>query len=101
VYGDDWDYYDGMHSVIRHADGNRARDEALLALWRELFTVRRITGRLTKMPLAGFPRAHGASFMVQSSLRKAFREFSDIFGIAEPKGGLPLAARSVPGRPTP
>jgi radical SAM superfamily enzyme YgiQ (UPF0313 family) len=99
VYGDDWDYYDGMHSVIRHGDGNRARDEALLALWRELFTVRRMTGRLTKLPLAGFPLAHGASFMVQSSLRKAFREFSDVFGIAEPKGGLILAGRSVPGRP--
>lgn len=79
LYGDDWDYYDGMHSVLRQ-DGaeNRARDRALVDLWQELFTWPRMFGRIRKLSVRGFPSAHMASVMVQTALRKAFREYADI-----------------------
>jgi radical SAM superfamily enzyme YgiQ (UPF0313 family) len=81
LYGDDWDYYDGMHSVVRQEGaGNNARDAALVDLWLELFTLPRMLGRIRKLSMRGFPLAHMASIMVQSALRKAFREYAGIGG---------------------
>jgi len=79
IYGDNWDYYDGMHAVIRQ-DGERAgaRENALMKLWIELFTYPRIFRRIGKLSLRGFPSAHMASGMVQYALRKAFREYAGL-----------------------
>jgi radical SAM superfamily enzyme YgiQ (UPF0313 family) len=71
-----WDYYDGMHSIIRQQNGdNKAHEEALKHLWLELFTWPRIFRRLKKLPFRGFPSAHIASGIVQYALKKAFREY--------------------------
>ncbi len=81
IYGSDWSFYDGLHSVIRHeGEGrdNAARDRALVDLWVDLFTYPRIIRRIRKLSLKGFPSAHIASVMVQSALRKAFREYSEL-----------------------
>ncbi len=72
----EWDYYDGMHSIIRQQNGdNTAHEEALKQLWLELFTWPRIFGRLKKLPFRGFPSAHIASGIVQYALKKAFQEY--------------------------
>lgn len=74
-YGN-WDFYDGMHSIIRQKnDDNKAHEEALINLWQELFTWPRILKRMQKLPMKGFPSAHIASGIVQYALKKAFREY--------------------------
>lgn len=81
VYEEGWDFFDGMHSVIRDKDAgmdNRAKDEALIKLWVDLFTYPRIINRFKKLSMRGFPSAHIASWMVQSALRKAFREYISV-----------------------
>lgn len=79
IYDDGWDFYDGMHSIIRNDDienGNRVRDESLIKLWKGLFTYPRIFQRMKKLSFKGFPSAHMASWMVQYALRNAFREYA-------------------------
>lgn len=76
IHFGNWDYYDGMHSIIRQGDGdNKDHEKALTDLWLELFTWPRILNRLIALPLKGFPSAHIASGIVQFALRKAFREY--------------------------
>lgn len=71
----EWDYYDGMHSILAQKDDNRAHEEALKQLWLDSFTWPRIFNRLKALPFKGFPSAHVASGIVQMALRKAFLEF--------------------------
>lgn len=72
----EWDFYDGMHSILRQQGGdNRAHEEALKRLWVDSFSWPRILARLKALPLKGFPNAHVASVIVQAALRKAFREY--------------------------
>lgn len=76
IYGDNWDFYDGMHSMVR--DGgvdNGVRDKALTALWNDLFSFPKIFGRMKGVSLRGFPSAHIASFIVQYALMKAFNQY--------------------------
>jgi radical SAM superfamily enzyme YgiQ (UPF0313 family) len=81
IYDRNWDFYDGMHSMIRE-DGekteNQERDKALSKLWVDLFTYPRIFKRISKLSMRGFPSAHIASWMVQSALRRAFREYIEV-----------------------
>jgi radical SAM superfamily enzyme YgiQ (UPF0313 family) len=73
----EWDYYDGMHSIVRQCEGsNTDHERALTDLWCDSFTRQRILKRVAKIPLAGFPAAHISSLIVQSALRKAFREYA-------------------------
>lgn len=79
IHRGDWDYYDGMHSIISQRDGdNKAHEDALTQLWLELFTWPRILQRMRRLPLQGFPSAHIASGIVQYALRKAFREYAAV-----------------------
>lgn len=72
----EWDYYDGMHSILTQSDGDNLRhEEALKQLWVDSFTWPRILQRLKALPLKGFPSAHIASGIVQAALRNAFLEF--------------------------
>jgi len=87
LYGVDWDYFDGMHSVLKHDGDSSQRDVALVRLWDKLFTTGRIYKRLRKLSLKGFPSAHMASFMVQTALRKAFREYADVLDSRTEKSG--------------
>ncbi|QWV92815.1 B12-binding domain-containing radical SAM protein [Geomonas oryzisoli] len=76
LHFEEWDYYDGMHSILtQHGGDNRAHEEALKRLWVYSFTWPRILRRLKALPLKGFPNAHIASGIVQAALRKAFLEF--------------------------
>lgn len=85
LYEEDWDFYDGLHSVVRHEEGgqgedNASRDRALVKLWVDLFTYPRMARRLWRLPILrrGFPSAHMASIMVQTALRKAFRQYAGL-----------------------
>ena len=74
----EWDYYDGMHSIIRQSEGSNADHErALKSLWVDSFTWKRVLKRVAAIPAAGFPSAHLASIIVQGALRKAFREYAE------------------------
>lgn len=81
IYGNNWDFYDGMHSMIRQEGEkteNSLRDRALGRLWVDLFTYPRIFKRIKKLSIKGFPSTHIASWMVQYALRKAFREHIEV-----------------------
>ena len=83
LYSENWDFYDGMHSTIRHeGDGrdNAARDRALVDLWIRSFTWGRILRRVKAIPFKGFPAAHMSSLMVQAALRKAFGQYARLVG---------------------
>ena len=77
LYGRDWDFYDGMHAITNEDGEAPRRDAALVRIWRELFTLKRIVRRLAALPMKGFPTAHIASLIVQSALRRAFRQYAD------------------------
>jgi hypothetical protein len=67
-----------MHSIIRNDEienWNRVRDDSLVKLWNNLFTWPRIFKRIKQLSIKGLPSAHIASWMVQSALRTAFREY--------------------------
>ncbi len=77
VHAGEWDYYDGMHSILTQQNGdNEAHETELRRLWLELFTYSRMFKRLAGISVKGFPSAHIASGIVQYALRKAFREYA-------------------------
>jgi radical SAM superfamily enzyme YgiQ (UPF0313 family) len=79
IPGMDWDLYDGNHAAFHHDDPAMtpaAREEAVLRLRAELFTLPRILKRIPKIGMKGFPMAHITSWMVQYPQGRAFREFA-------------------------
>lgn len=79
IPGMDWDLYDGNHAVFYHDDPEmtpEAREEAILRLRAELFTLPRILKRIPRISAKGFPMAHITSWAVQYPQGRAFREFA-------------------------
>lgn len=79
IEGQDWDLFDGNHANYVHDDPAmtpNAREEALMMLRAELFTLPRILRRITKVGAMGFPMSHVTSWMVQYPQGRAFREFA-------------------------
>jgi radical SAM superfamily enzyme YgiQ (UPF0313 family) len=79
LYGENWDYYDGLHSTIKHEGkgrDNATRDRALVDLWVKSYTWGRIMRRALAIPFKGFPSAHMSSMMVQVALRNAFGQYA-------------------------
>lgn len=77
IPGLDWDLYDGNRSDFYHDDPAmtpEAREAALIALRKEIFTVPKILRRMTKVGWRGFPMAHVMSWAVQYPLARAFQQ---------------------------
>lgn len=75
--GYDWDYFDGNHALFEHPDPlmtKKNREEALLWLGAELFTLPRILRRIIRISIVGFPASHIMSWMIQYPQGRAFRE---------------------------
>lgn len=73
----DWDYFDGNHALFKHDDSlmtKENRENALLWLRAELFTLPRIIKRLFQISAVGFPASHFMSWMIQYPQGRAFRE---------------------------
>lgn len=80
VYEDNWDYYDGLHSVVKDSNGlnSEERERKLIELWLELYTYPRIFKRLINISYKGFPNAHIGSLVNQIALKKAFEKYAKI-----------------------
>ncbi len=79
IPGMDWDLYDGNHATFYHDDPAMtpaAREDAVLRLRAELFTLSRILRRIARVGAKGFPMSHITSWMVQYPQGRAFREFA-------------------------
>jgi radical SAM superfamily enzyme YgiQ (UPF0313 family) len=78
-YGLDWDLYDGNHAVFSHDDPRMSvnfREEAIIRLRADLFTLPRIFSRITQISWRGFPMSHITSWMVQYPQGRAFRQYA-------------------------
>ena len=77
--GMDWDTFDGNHALYEHDDPEMtpaSREDALVRLRAQLFTMPRIFRRIAKISAKGFPMAHITSFFVQYPQGRAFKEFA-------------------------
>lgn len=79
IPGQDWDLYDGNHANFVHDDPEmtpEAREEAIIRLRADLFSVPQILGRVAKVGIKGFPMGHITSWAVQYPQGRAFNEFA-------------------------
>ncbi len=96
-----WSKFDGVHAVFDHDDPQMtvdAREERLLQLNRELFSMRRVVRRTLAIDRKGFPVAHTVALMKQLAMRRGFaRAYGEYLAqrAAERRGGAPGAN---PGR---
>ncbi len=73
--GINWRFFDGVHAVFDHEDPSMSagkRQEKLLSLNKELFTLSRIMNRIWNINWKGFPVAHMVSLMKQMAMRRGF-----------------------------
>src|SRR5512133_31172 len=79
VPGLDWDSFDGNHAVFTHDDPLMSidyREDAIVKLRAELFTIPRILGRIPQISWRGFPMSHITSWMIQYPQGRAFKQFA-------------------------
>jgi radical SAM superfamily enzyme YgiQ (UPF0313 family) len=79
VPGLDWDSFDGNHAVFTHDDPKMSidfREEAIVKLRADLFTIPRILGRIPQISWRGFPMSHITSWMIQYPQGRAFKQFA-------------------------
>ena len=79
VPGLDWDMFDGNHAVFNHDDPLMSidfREDAIVRLRAELFTLPRILSRIPQISWRGFPMSHITSWMIQYPQGRAFRQFA-------------------------
>ncbi len=77
IPGLDWDRFDGNRAVFEHPTMPPAeREDALIQLRADLFTIPRILRRITQVSWKGFPMSHITSWMVQFPQGRAFREYA-------------------------
>lgn len=79
IPGMDWDMFDGNHAVFTHDDPEMSvefREDAIVRLRAELFTIPRILGRIPQISWKGFPMSHITSWMIQYPQGRAFRQFA-------------------------
>ena len=75
----DWDLFDGNHANFYHDDPEmtpEAREDAIVKLRSDLFTIPKILRRMTKVGMKGFPMAHITSWAVQYPQGTAFHQFA-------------------------
>src|SRR6185369_27261 len=79
VPGLDWDMFDGNHAVFTHGDPAMSidfREDAIVRLRAELFTLPRILSRIPQISWRGFPMSHITSWMIQYPQGRAFKQFA-------------------------
>jgi len=79
IPGLDWDMFDGNHAVFSHDDPQMSvefREDAIVKLRAELFTLPRILSRIPQISWRGFPMSHITSWMIQYPQGRAFRQFA-------------------------
>jgi len=79
IPGHDWDSFDGNHAVFAHDDPRMSvefREDAIVKLRAELFTLPRILSRIPQISWRGFPMSHITSWMIQFPQGRAFRQFA-------------------------
>jgi radical SAM superfamily enzyme YgiQ (UPF0313 family) len=77
IPGLDWDSYDGNHAVFEHPTMTPVeREDAIVQLRADLFTVPKILQRMSQVSMKGFPMSHITSWMVQFPQGRAFKEFA-------------------------
>jgi radical SAM superfamily enzyme YgiQ (UPF0313 family) len=79
IPGHDWDSFDGNHAVFTHDNPEMSvefREDAIVKLRAELFTIPRILSRIPQISWKGFPMSHITSWMIQYPQGRAFRQFA-------------------------
>jgi len=79
IPGHDWDSFDGNHAVFSHDDPRMSvefREDAIVKLRAELFTLPRILSRIPQISWRGFPMSHITSWMIQFPQGRAFKQFA-------------------------
>lgn len=90
IDGLDWNSYDGNRAVYEHPTMSpRDREEAIIKLRSDLFSVPKILQRMSKISWRGFPMSHITSWMVQYPQGRAFKQY------AKKKGSEEVAKCSV------
>jgi radical SAM superfamily enzyme YgiQ (UPF0313 family) len=79
IEGLGWDSFDGNHAVFEHDDPEMSttfREQALIRLRAELFTLPLILGRVAQISWRGAPMSHITSWMLQYPQGRAFRQYA-------------------------
>jgi radical SAM superfamily enzyme YgiQ (UPF0313 family) len=75
--GIDWDGFDGNRAVFEHPTMTpQNREDAIIKLRADLFTVPKIIQRMFRISWRGFPMSHITSWMIQYPQGRAFREYA-------------------------
>lgn len=73
----DWDMFDGNHAVFEHDTMSaREREDAIVKLRAELFSVPQILSRMAQISWRGFPMSHITSWMIQYPQGRAFTQYA-------------------------
>ncbi|MDP2168500.1 MAG: cobalamin-dependent protein [Thermodesulfovibrionales bacterium] len=77
IPGLDWDSFDGNHAVYYHDTMSpEEREDGIIKLRADLFTVPKIIQRMLQVSWRGFPMSHITSWMVQFPQGRAFKEYA-------------------------
>ena len=84
IDGLDWNSYDGNRAVYEHPTMSpRDREEAIIKLRSDLFSVPKILQRISQISWRGFPMSHITSWMVQYPQGRAFKQYAKKKGSEE------------------
>ena len=98
IPGYDWDSFDGNNAVFTHDDPAMSadfREDAIVKLRAELFTIPRILSRIPQISWRGFPMSHITSWMIQYPQGRAFKQFAKEREEMQRKGLIP-ASQATP-----
>ncbi|GAC1471604.1 MAG: radical SAM protein [Desulfuromonadaceae bacterium] len=98
VPGYDWDSFDGNHAVFTHDDPAMStdfREDAIVKLRAELFTIPRILSRIPQISWRGFPMSHITSWMIQYPQGRAFKQFAREREEMQRKGLIPPSQATI------
>lgn len=77
IEGLDWDSFDGNRAVFYHDSMSpEEREERIISLRADLFSVPKIIHRMLQISWKGFPMSHITSWMVQYPQGRAFKEYA-------------------------
>ncbi len=77
IEGFGWDSYDGNRAVFEHPSMSpREREEAIIRLRSDLFSIPKILQRMARVSWRGFPMSHITSWMVQYPQGRAFKQYA-------------------------
>lgn len=91
VPGLDWDSFDGNNAVFESdvpGMSRSFREDAIVKLRADLFTMPRILSRIPRISWKGFPMSHITSWMIQYPQGRAFKQFARERELMRAKGML-------------